>query len=116
MKVIKWTVAERKAIRISRNHWKRDMVAKFEAGDKAEGKGMLWWKKSQRSMDIAEEDCALCVAYRDSSCLGCPLPRVYGKTCLQGGSYYQKFIEHPSLRTAKAMMNSLDRMLKAEGK
>ncbi len=114
MKAIKWTVAERKAIRMSRDHWKRDIVKPLEAGDELNNKGfLLRWVGTDRPLKTGTDDCALC---RMCYCSNCPLERFYNEVCSQPDSRYQKFLRRGSLRTAKAMMNALDRMLKREPK
>ena len=54
MKKILWSKKEIRLIKASRNHWKKDIVAKFEAGDKVGA--LMRWKSAGVPVKCDERD------------------------------------------------------------
>jgi len=126
-KIIVLTNSQRTAIERSIAHWKRDIQYRFERGDRIRKldyflhsipTGDLFWLSGGFTLDkvlCRSEDCPLCMLYLDyygeSVCIECPYRIFYGVPCFE--KHWGKFIDNPNLKTCKALIKSLENILKA---
>lgn len=115
---------EERALLKSIKHWEIDIIKYLEKGWTIySANGFLNWIKpgkiciSKKEVQCFAKDCALCVL-ENHNCEECIYNRYYGLSCQDElydnknkKGHWIKFKDNPCLRTAKAMRNSLERIL-----
>lgn len=107
---------DKKLIKKSIKHWKKDIVGRLEKGDKIifiRGDGIFqsdeyYWNGDRRSpVKMYSDDCALCEEYLFGDCVDCPLQENY-KGCGRNKSPYSVFRDNPNLESAQKMVKALE--------
>lgn len=119
MKAIKLTWKERRAVQRSINHWERDIIKYLVQGKKIitwESRDTsVWdWRETGKSVQCNTDFCPLCKQYEEDECIACPYQKFYHRNCDEIGGHWRKWRDKPSLRTARAMVASLQRILDKE--
>ena len=101
-----------RAIKASISHWKKDILEPLQEGQKIISGDDLRWKKHTRLVKCYGYACPLCAYQNDSKdgCYNCLLT-LAGKCCNHPSSSWTKFISNPGIRTAKAMIKTLESLL-----
>jgi hypothetical protein len=95
-------------------HWEKDIIQPLRRGRKIEDAGIfgpnLFWKDTKKEVKYRGVYCPLCKVY---TCTYCPYYIFYSRTCDSHNNrgHWDKFIYHPSLRTAVAMKKALEKIL-----
>lgn len=106
---------QKKALKASIKHWKKDIIQCLEGGYKiimsqTIADPNLWCDGSVLLIGTAY--CALCHEYFSRSCEGCPLG---DKPCRSGGAPYNDFYNKPTLTNARKMVKTMEKVLKERG-
>jgi hypothetical protein len=109
-----------KAVQDSIEHWKEDIEKPLMEGEKIYNCDFeLRWKSSAKLVKYREDSCALCKIVK-SDCSDCPYCLFYGQACDEydqarnQDGYWRKFRRNPNLRTARAMIRALERIIAKE--
>ena len=108
----------KQAIQDSVEHWQRDIIEELEKGREIErGVGVPWeggtlllWKDTGEAVDCYDDDCALC-QLEGYGCVNCPYYIFYEFRCSDVEGHWTAFDDEPNLENAKAMKQSLQKLL-----
>ena len=106
---MKLNKTQKKALKASIKHWKRDIVAWLEGGYKIVSNDIFRWNWCDgEEAKITGIDCACCEAF---FCATCPLHKA-GDNCNRSRSTYDYFINDPTLTNARKMVAAMEKILK----
>lgn len=110
---MKLTKKEIKLIEKSIRHWEKDIIKPLQDGDRIISGGMSrLFKSTLGYVHDNAGDCHLCIGFR---CTDCPYYKYYRTSCCVEG-HWAKYQRKPNLRTAKAMRDSLIKILEDSAK
>lgn len=102
---------EIEAVTESVTHWKEDIQARLEAGDKITGEwNNLSWRRGNEEVSCYAGDCPLCKLV-DFDCPGCPYCIKYKATCYKDNQHWNNFVQKPTLGNCNAMIAGLEAIL-----
>lgn len=98
------------ALKKSIKHWQKDIINRFEKGDRAYWNiCLLQWISDDSLVKCYNKSCALCTLFYRNRCNKCPYYIYYGNSYEIG--HWGKFSKKPTKRNAIAMCDSLQQIL-----